>query len=87
MRAVAGKKERGDALVEVYRSDLPSIVITSTVSTLFARHHRAVIDAVLKAEGETNLAVVVDDDQALDCVLGARLLCAISRLRSVESAL
>ncbi|MDY0303065.1 MAG: hypothetical protein RBQ65_00280 [Sphaerochaeta sp.] len=84
MRATAGKRERGDALVTVQRSDVPSIVITSAVSGLFGRYHRSVVDAVLKEEKETDLAVLIEDEQALDCVLRARLLCAIQRLRSLE---
>lgn len=68
----------------VYRSETPAIVITSPVADLFGHYHHSVVDAVLQTEKERNLTVLIDDDQALDCVLEARLLCAIERLRLLE---
>ncbi|MFA5447734.1 MAG: hypothetical protein WC233_05610 [Sphaerochaeta sp.] len=86
MEGIAGNKERGDALVTVRRAPVQSIHIESPVSDLFGHLHRSVVEEVLQHEGNETVQVIVEDDQALDCVIRARLLCALARLRQQEEA-
>lgn len=86
MEGVAGKRERADALVTVRRAPVQSIHIDSPVSDLFGHLQRRVVEEVLQQAGNETVQVTVEDDQALDCVIRARLLCALARLREQEES-
>jgi len=82
--ASAGKVQKGDALVTIHEDCGPlRLNITSSVQGLFGTQIEAVCRQVLQEIGVVSGQVVVDDQQALDCVLRARMRCAVQRLRQL----
>jgi citrate lyase subunit gamma (acyl carrier protein) len=84
--ASAGKAQKGDALVTIHTDNGTDngplrLTITSSVQGLFGTQIEAVCRQVLQELGVVSGQIVVDDQQALDCVLRSRMRCAVQRLR------
>ncbi len=80
--ASAGKAQKGDALVTIHEDCGPlRLTLTSSVKGLFGTQIESVCRQVLQDLGVVSGQVEVEDQQALDCVLRARLRCAVERLR------
>jgi len=80
--ASAGKAQKGDALVTIQEDCRPlSLTITSSVQGLFGTQIESVCRQVLHDLGVVSGQIMVDDQQALDCVLRARIRSAVQRLR------
>lgn len=80
--AVAGTLESSDALIRIepLAPELPpEIEITSSVQKQFGDAIRATLAAVLQQHEIRGVAVIVDDEGALDCILRARLETALMR--------
>ena len=80
--AIAGTLESSDALVRI--TPVPdthsvAIVITSSVEKQFGDAIRATVDEVLAEHPITGVEIAIEDKGALDCVLRARLTCALAR--------
>ncbi len=86
MKAAAGKTEKGDALVTVYRSnsDECKVTINSPVREMFKELQDNAVYTALEETGAERLTVEVNDYQALDFVLTARVKAALFRLRQKE---
>jgi citrate lyase subunit gamma (acyl carrier protein) len=82
MTASAGTREKLDALVTV-SDDAPvlEISIRSPVADLFGSSQRRTITRTLRELVVSRGTVTVEDSQALDCVLKARIKAAVARLR------
>ena len=85
-RSSAGRSERGDVLITVYPSSNDSLEITiqSSVEGLYGESIRESVLDVCREEGFYHGRVDVQDDQALDPVIRARVMCALRRLRTVD---
>jgi len=84
----AGKAQKGDVLVTVHDDCKPlRLAITSSVQGLFGAQIEAACRQVLQEIGVVSGQIVVDDQQALDCVLRARIRCAVQRLRQQGGSL
>lgn len=78
--ALAGTFESSDLLVKVSPSDEGlDVVINSEVIKQFGEQITAVVHETLAALGVTEGMVIVDDKGALDCVIRARVQCAVLR--------
>ncbi|POT54619.1 citrate lyase acyl carrier protein [Citrobacter amalonaticus] len=80
--AIAGTLESSDVLVRITPApDAQSvaIVIASSVEKQFGDAIRATVHNVLTDHHITGIDVAVEDKGALDCVLRARLMCALVR--------
>ncbi len=86
MKAAAGKTEKGDSLVTVYRSnsDECKVTINSPVREMFKELQDNAVYTALEETGAEGLTVEVNDYQALDFVLTARVKAALFRLREKE---
>ncbi|MDY0289379.1 MAG: citrate lyase subunit gamma [Sphaerochaeta sp.] len=85
--AVAGKREKGDTHITLStRCGANEIVITSPVLDLFGPQIRTAVEQTLQQLQISGVLILVEDNQALDCVTQARLRCAVQRLqRGVEA--
>ena len=83
----AGKREKDDALVTISTTegDNPSIVINSPVRRLFTAAQDRIVIETLRDLDSKNLNVEIEDFQALDFVLAARIKAAVNRFHSGES--
>lgn len=78
--ALAGTFESSDLLVKVSPSDEGlDVVINSEVIKQFGEQITTVVHETLAALGVTDGLVIVDDKGALDCVIRARVQCAVLR--------
>ncbi|SMP61005.1 citrate lyase subunit gamma (acyl carrier protein) [Sphaerochaeta associata] len=77
----AGKAQKGDVLVTISEpeSDL-RLTVTSTVQGLYGRRIEAVCKELLDDLHIVKGHFEVVDQQAFDCVIRARLRCAIARM-------
>ena len=93
MEASAGTAEKMDALVTVYDSynGIPSetieLEIYSPVKSLFGSAQQAAVLKALEELGVQRCRVEVQDSQAVDSVLSARVKSAVIRLRKAGGAL
>lgn len=80
----AGKTEKDDALVTVsaYIGTGPNYRFNSPVRSLFASAQDRIAAEVLDCMNADDLYVEIEDNQALDYVLAARIKTAINRFRS-----
>ena len=86
--ASAGKAQKGDVLVTIHDVCGPlRLTLTSSVQGLFGTQMEAVCRQVLQEIGVVSGQIVVDDQQALDCVLRSRIRCAVQRLRQQGGSL
>ncbi len=85
MRFYAGKREKQDVFVQITTGEDPlQVGISSSVESLFGRAIRESVMEVLEdAHIETGV-VMVEDQQALDFVIRARMKTAIDRMRRVS---
>ena len=84
--ALAGTLESGDAKVKVIPADGPTeIVIHSEVMQQFGQQIQAVAVQTLKNLEVNGGLVIIEDKGALDCVLRARIQCAVLRAAEVTS--
>lgn len=82
MTITAGKKEKQDVLVTISPGTEPlQVIIGSKVDTLYGKSIRDTVEAVLDEYGVHTGIVAVEDQQALDLVIRARVIAAIQRLR------
>ncbi|WP_029686436.1 citrate lyase acyl carrier protein [Tatumella saanichensis] len=78
--ALAGTLESGDAKVKVIPAEGgPEIIISSDVIKQFGSQIRKVADTTLHQLGVNNGLIIIEDKGALDCVLRARIQCAVLR--------
>lgn len=78
--ALAGTLESGDAKVKVVPAEgTPEIIISSDVIKQFGSQIRNVADTTLHQLGVSNGLIIIEDKGALDCVLRARIQCAVLR--------
>jgi citrate lyase subunit gamma (acyl carrier protein) len=82
----AGKAQKGDVLVTIHTDNGTDngplcLTITSSVQGLFGTQIEAVCRQVLQELGVASGQILVEDQQALDCVLRARMRTAVQRLR------
>lgn len=85
--AVAGKREKGDTHITIStHCGANEIVIKSPVLDLYGPQIRTAVEQTLQQFEITDMLILVEDYQALDCVTQARLKCAVQRLhRGVEA--
>lgn len=84
--AFAGTLESGDAKVKVIPAEGPTeIIIFSDVIKQFGQQIREVSLSTLQKLGVNDGLIIIEDKGALDCVLRARIQCAV--LRASESPL
>lgn len=82
--AVAGTLESSDCMISIAPSaGETTIELHSDVETMFGDSIRATVKSVLKEMGVENAEVVITDKGALDCVIRARLQCAVTRSAEV----
>jgi citrate lyase acyl carrier protein len=93
MEASAGTGEKMDAWVTVYDTlingdpmDSIEIEISSPVESLFGTAQRAAVLKILDMLGVHRCRVKIEDAQALDAVLAARVKAAVLRLRRAGGA-
>ncbi|MDF1568270.1 MAG: hypothetical protein RQ801_13495 [Spirochaetaceae bacterium] len=81
--ASAGHFQKNDALVEVREAPGggSAVIIESPLRDLFGAQQDHAVGEVLKELGQTGLIVRVQDNQALDFVLRARVRAAVERFR------
>ena len=78
--ALAGTFESSDLLVKVSPSEGGlDVVINSEVFKQFGEQIATVVHQTLKALDVTDGLVIIDDKGALDCVIRARVQCAVLR--------
>lgn len=78
--ALAGTLESGDAKVKVIPAEgTPEIIISSDVIKQFGAQIRKVAETTLHKLDVHNGLIIIEDKGALDCVLRARLQCALLR--------
>lgn len=84
MKASAGKREKDDCLVTVSQADgtMPALVINSSVRSLFAASQNHIAIVTLEEMDAGKLKVEIDDYQALDFVLAARIRAAVLRFHN-----
>lgn len=83
MQVTAGKREKMDAFVTISLHDSREIQIESPVSDLFGIQQREAVRKALDFLKAGNCRVVVEDFQAADPVLTARVKAAVMRLRKL----
>ncbi|KFD20929.1 MULTISPECIES: citrate lyase acyl carrier protein [Tatumella] len=84
--ALAGTLESGDAKIKVIPADgITEIVIRSEVMQQFGQQIHAVAVQTLATLGVNSGLVIIEDKGALDCVLRARIQCAVLRAAEVTS--
>lgn len=77
----AGKAQKGDVLVTISEPESNlRLTVTSTVQGLYGRRIEAVCMQLLDELGITKGRFEIVDQQAFDCVIRARLRCAIARM-------
>lgn len=88
METRAGSTNKSDVLVTVRRikGDL-KIELKSTLKNLYSESQKLLIEDMVNKLEEDHLLITVEDNQALDFVLKARLKAAISALRRTEEIL
>lgn len=84
INALAGTLESSDILVKVEPNEGLKILITSDVMKQFGRHIHKVVTETLNDLDITDGLIIIEDKGALDCVIKARVQCAI--LRSISNA-
>ena len=85
MQAVAGSTDKSDALVTVKRiKGNLKIVLSSPLSSFFSEHHDLLVRKTLRDLEEEQIFITVEDNQALDFVLKARIKAAVSALQKRE---
>lgn len=77
----SGKAQKGDVVVTIseFESDL-TLTVTSTVQGLYGNRIETVCKELLTGMGIVKGRFDVADQQAFDCVIRARLRCAIARM-------
>lgn len=83
-KALAGTLESSDLLVKVEPNQVLEIFITSDVMKQFGRHIHKVVAKTLNDLDITEGLIIIEDKGALDCVIKARVQCAV--LRSICNA-
>lgn len=85
MRVSAGKPEKDDARVTVsaYTGTGPKYSVTSPVRSLFASAQDRIVSETLDEMNAGDLLIEIEDNQALDYVLVARIKSAIYRFRNL----
>ena len=84
LSAYAGRRERGDVFVTCclpHEADTLQVNIRSTVLGLYGKAIEAVVREVCAQDGFRRGSIEVEDDQALDLVIRARVRCALHRLQ------
>jgi citrate lyase acyl carrier protein len=83
----AGSTDKSDVLVTVQRikGDL-EIELKSTLKGMYSESQKLLIENTVSKLEEDHLLITVDDNQALDFVLKARLKAAISVLQKTEES-
>ena len=77
----AGKAQKGDVLVTISEPESNlRLTVTSTVQGLYGRRIEAVCMQLLDELGITKGRFEIVDQQAFDCVIRARLRCALARM-------
>ena len=78
----SGKAQKGDVVVTISEIESDrSLTVTSTVQGLYGTRIETVCNELLDGLGITKGRFEVADQQAFDCVIRARLRCAIARMR------
>ena len=87
MEASAGSTGKSDVLVTVQRikGDL-KIELKSTLKNLYSESQKLLIEDTVNKLKEDHLLITVEDNQALDFVLKARLKAAVSALQRMEES-
>lgn len=84
--ALAGTLESGDVKVKIMPSiGSPEIIISSDVMKQFGHQIKAVAEQTLQNMGVTDGVIILDDKGALDCVIRARIQCAVLRAAEVAA--
>lgn len=83
--AVAGTLESNDVFVEIEAADGIEIDIESIVYAQFGDDIRATVKDMLNKMEVSGAKVSINDHGALDCVIRARLECAILRASEVQA--
>lgn len=83
----AGRKEKGDAFVTASNNGNGKTIvsITSPVRALFSEAQDAAVSRALDELDAGDLVLTVEDCQALDFVITARVKAAVLRLRRKEN--
>ena len=82
MEKCAGNLTKQDVLVRVSDDTSPlHIEIKSSVSELYGRAHKEVAEGEFKRLNVSNGSVWIEDNQALDFVIRARIRAAVYELR------
>ncbi len=82
MEVCSGNRKRGDLIVRLDDRENPlNMSITSSVESLFGEHLKGVVEDTMKALGITTGNLIIEDDQALDFVIKARVIAAVQRLK------
>lgn len=87
METSAGSTAKSDVFVTVQRikGDL-EIEVQSTLKNLYSESQRQLVEDTVRHLKEDHLLITVDDNQALDFVLKARLKAAVSSLQKMEES-
>ncbi|MBF9018531.1 MULTISPECIES: citrate lyase acyl carrier protein [unclassified Oceanispirochaeta] len=87
METSAGSTGKSDVLVTVQRikGDL-KIELKSTLKNLYSESQKLIIKDTVNKLKEDHLLISVEDNQALDFVLKARLKAAVSALQRTEES-
>lgn len=82
---IAGTLETSDITISVERNDGKGIeiILTSTVESQFGNQIRKIIAETLEKMKVTDVLVRANDKGALDCIIEARVMTALSRASGI----